>query len=166
MFCVERLGKIKFKAFPKHVDLQILSLESVDYFGTSELYWAVEKKVRIFFSKTAMVSCYKLPFCANASCDKHAVYFWWWLIWLEFSCIYTHIKPATTDIFSVHTYTLRIKILSKGRSKFRDPAFELSWKLDLFFKKILTLQGHVFRSNLHFFFFINIPVKMHHCFFC
>ena len=36
MFCEESLGKIKFRAFPKRVGPRILSLESVDYFGTSE----------------------------------------------------------------------------------------------------------------------------------
>ena len=45
MFCEESLGKIKFRAFPKRarVGQRILSLESVDYFGTSEHYWVVEK---------------------------------------------------------------------------------------------------------------------------
>ena len=38
MFCEGRLGKIKFRAFPKRVGPRILSLESVDYFGTSEHY--------------------------------------------------------------------------------------------------------------------------------
>ena len=32
------LGKIKFRAFPKRVGSRILSLKSVDYFGTSEHY--------------------------------------------------------------------------------------------------------------------------------
>ena len=36
MFCQESLGKIKFRAFPKRVGPRILSLESVDYSGTSE----------------------------------------------------------------------------------------------------------------------------------
>ena len=55
MFCEESLGKIKFRAFRKRVGPWILSLESVDYFGTSEHYWVVEKKIRILLSKTAMV---------------------------------------------------------------------------------------------------------------
>ena len=38
MYCEESLGKINFRAFPKRVDPQILSLESVDYFGASEHY--------------------------------------------------------------------------------------------------------------------------------
>ena len=42
MFCEESLRKIKFVAFPKCVGPRILSLESVDYFGTSEHYWVVE----------------------------------------------------------------------------------------------------------------------------
>ena len=44
MFCKESLGKIKFRAFPKRVGPQILSLESIDYLRTSERYWVVEKK--------------------------------------------------------------------------------------------------------------------------
>ena len=32
------LGKTKFRAFPKRAGPRILSLESVDYFGTSEHY--------------------------------------------------------------------------------------------------------------------------------
>ena len=44
MFWEESLGKIKFRAFSKRVGPRILSLESVDYFGTSEHYWVVEKK--------------------------------------------------------------------------------------------------------------------------
>ena len=43
MFCEESLGKIKFRAFLKHVGQRILSLESVDYFGASEHYWVVKK---------------------------------------------------------------------------------------------------------------------------
>ena len=43
MFCEESLGKIKFRAFPKRVGPRILLLESVDYFGTSEHDWVVEK---------------------------------------------------------------------------------------------------------------------------
>ena len=38
MFCKESLRKIKFRAFPKQ------SLESVDYFGTSEHYLVVKKE--------------------------------------------------------------------------------------------------------------------------
>ena len=44
MFCEESVGKIKFRVFPKCVSPKILSLESVDYFGTSEHYWVVQKK--------------------------------------------------------------------------------------------------------------------------
>ena len=42
MFCNESLGKIKFRAFLKGVGPQILSLEIVNYFGTSE-HWVVKK---------------------------------------------------------------------------------------------------------------------------
>ena len=45
MFCKESLRKIKFRAFPKRVNGPwILSLESVDYFGTSEHYLVVKKE--------------------------------------------------------------------------------------------------------------------------
>ena len=37
-FAKKAIGKIKFRAFPKRVGPRILSLESVDYFGTSEHY--------------------------------------------------------------------------------------------------------------------------------
>ena len=45
MFCEEILGKIKFRDFAKRarVGPRILSLESVDYFGTIEHYWVIEK---------------------------------------------------------------------------------------------------------------------------
>ena len=36
MFCEESLGRIKFRAFPERVGPRILSLESVNYFGTDE----------------------------------------------------------------------------------------------------------------------------------
>ena len=59
--CKESLGNIKFRAFPKRVCPRILSLESVDYFGTSEHYCVVQKKkIRILISNTAMVGCCKL----------------------------------------------------------------------------------------------------------
>ena len=44
MFCEESLRKVKFRAIAKCVGPQILSLESIDYFGTSEHYWGVGKK--------------------------------------------------------------------------------------------------------------------------
>ena len=69
MFCEESLGKTKFRAFPKRVGPRILSLESVDYFGTSEHY-SVVKKIRILMSKTAMVGCCKLSLYTNESCDE------------------------------------------------------------------------------------------------
>ena len=81
MLSEESLGKIKFKAIPKRVGSRILSLESVDYFGTSEHYWMVENKKRILISKTEMVGCCKLLLYANEYCDEHAVYFPRWLKW-------------------------------------------------------------------------------------
>ena len=44
MFGEESLGKIKFRAFRKCVGPRILSLESVDYVGTSEHYWVWSDK--------------------------------------------------------------------------------------------------------------------------
>ena len=64
MFCKESLGKIKFRAFPKRVGPQILSLETVYYFGTGENYGVV-KKIRILISKTTMVGFCKLSLYAN-----------------------------------------------------------------------------------------------------
>ena len=75
MLCEERLGKIKFRAFPKCVGPRILSLESVDYFGASGHYRVVGKKIRILISKIAMIGCCKLSLYANESCDEHAIYF-------------------------------------------------------------------------------------------
>ena len=40
----KNLGKIEFRAFPKRVSPQILSLESSDYFGTSEHHGVVKKE--------------------------------------------------------------------------------------------------------------------------
>ena len=54
-------------AFLEWVGLQILSRESVDYFGTSEYTSMVEKKKNLRWR--ALMSAYK-------SCDGHAVYFW------------------------------------------------------------------------------------------
>ena len=73
MFCEESLGKIKFRALLKRVGPRILSLESVDYFGTSEHYRVVEKNRNlhqtVFISKTAMIIVCKW------FCDEHAIYF-------------------------------------------------------------------------------------------
>ena len=64
MFCEERLGKIKFRAFPKRVGPRILSHESADYFGTSELP-SGRKKIRTLISKIAMVGCGELSRYVN-----------------------------------------------------------------------------------------------------
>ena len=66
MFCEESLGKIKFRAFPERVGPRILSLESVDYFGTYEhfsgrkqnlckwvLWWAC-RRCRLFSAMIEM----------------------------------------------------------------------------------------------------------------
>ena len=64
-FAKKAKGKIKFRAFSKYVGPRILSFESVDYFGTSEHYRVVEKKIRILISKIAMVGCCKLSLYAS-----------------------------------------------------------------------------------------------------
>ena len=57
MFCEESLGKIKLRVFPERVGPRILSLESVDYFGTNE-HSSVRKKENLsLINKTAMVGC-------------------------------------------------------------------------------------------------------------
>ena len=65
MFCKESLGKIKFRAFPRRVGPGILSLESVDYFETSEHLLSGREKIGILISKTAIAGCCKLSLCAN-----------------------------------------------------------------------------------------------------
>ena len=45
---------MRFRAFPDRVGPRLLSLESVDYFGTSEQF-SGRKKRRIFISKTLIV---------------------------------------------------------------------------------------------------------------
>ena len=70
----QALGKIKFRAFPKRIGPRNLSVESVDYFGTSEQYRVVEKKkIRILISKIAVVRCCKLSLYTNEPCDEHSI---------------------------------------------------------------------------------------------
>ena len=113
MFYKESLGKIKFRAFLKRVGPEILSLESVDYFGTSEDYWVVEK-IRILISKTAVVGCSKLSLYSDGSCDEHAFYFWRWLKWLAMwitflifgnDVISLESRPLNFRVF-IHAYSL------------------------------------------------------------
>ena len=47
--------------------IKILSIESIDYFGAKEHHWVVEKKIRIWISKTVMARCGKLSLYANES---------------------------------------------------------------------------------------------------
>ena len=60
MFCEESLGKMKFRALPEGVGPRILSLESVNYFGTSEHFRVVKKKIRVLISKTAKIGCMQI----------------------------------------------------------------------------------------------------------
>ena len=71
-----KLGKIEFlELFQKlsvHEFYRLKELITLVQVNTTE--WS-KKKIRIFFSKTAMVGCCKLSLFANGSCDKNAVYF-------------------------------------------------------------------------------------------
>ena len=81
MFCEEILVKInadRCRAIPERVGRRILSLESFDYYRTSECLRGRTKR-RIFMSNSSIVrlvvGCSKVLLYANESCDKHAVYF-------------------------------------------------------------------------------------------
>ena len=68
MFCKESLGKIKFRAFPEQVSPQIVSLESIDYFGTSEHFSGRKKKKKnLIISKTSIVSVVNFHNCMQMS---------------------------------------------------------------------------------------------------
>ena len=64
---------LKMTSFSEQVGLEILLLESFDYFGTSEYFSG--KKRTILMSKTLWLGVAKLSSYANESCDEHAVYF-------------------------------------------------------------------------------------------
>ena len=64
---------LKMTSFSEQVGLEILLLESFDYFGTSEYFSG--KKRTILMSKTLWLVVVKLSSYANESCDEHAVYF-------------------------------------------------------------------------------------------
>ena len=64
---------LKKTSFSEQVGLEILLLESFDYFGTSEYFSG--KKRTILMSKTLWLDVVKLSSYANESCDEHAVYF-------------------------------------------------------------------------------------------
>ena len=68
MFCKESLGKIKFRAFPEQVSPRIVSLESIDYFGTSEHFSGRKKKKKnLIISKTSIVSVVNFHNCMQMS---------------------------------------------------------------------------------------------------
>ena len=66
IFSEESLGKIKFRAFPKRVGPRIISLESVDYFGTSKHYRTLlsgdRKKKTEFCCKSVLFVKMLVPF--------------------------------------------------------------------------------------------------------
>ena len=54
---------MRFRAFPERVGPRILSLESVDYFGTSELQCKKKKNLKGAVSRnSAKLGNYKMPF--------------------------------------------------------------------------------------------------------
>ena len=134
MFCEESLGKIKFRTFPKRVGPPILSLESVDYFGTSEHYWVVEKekeesslaKLRwsgvVNFHCILWWTCSLLSVMIEMTCHvNHFFDLWQWYNFsgieaLEFSCIYTRVKLGTTDVFPVVANTCTKSIQKQIKS--------------------------------------------------
>ena len=68
MFCKESLGKIKFRAFPEQVSPRNVSLESIDYFGTSEHFSGRKKKKKnLIISKTSIVSVVNFHNCMQMS---------------------------------------------------------------------------------------------------
>ena len=73
MFCEESLGKIKCRAFRKHVGPSLESLITMEQLNT--VLSGRKKKRRILLSKTVMVGCCKLSLYANEPCDEHVVYF-------------------------------------------------------------------------------------------
>ena len=75
----KNLGKIEFRAFPKRVSPQILSLEIVDYFGTNKYFGGRKKDNSVNeknsegeanWSGVVNFHCMQIE-----SCDKHSVYF-------------------------------------------------------------------------------------------
>ena len=70
-------GYFDYPPPPGGVSLRILSLESPDYFGTSEYFSGWKKRKKNLESEAIC----KLSLYANESCDDHAVYFQRWLKW-------------------------------------------------------------------------------------
>ena len=70
------------RAFPERLGPRILSLESVDYFGTSE-HFGGRKKEESLWAKLQRNFDGEANWSgvANESCDKHAVFFRQWLKW-------------------------------------------------------------------------------------
>ena len=130
------LGKIKSRAFPERVGPRILSLQSVDYFGTSEHYWVVEEKQRLLISKTAMVGCCKLSLFADGSCDENAVYFRWWF----------------EDTLSTHRYTAK-------SAEFPPKCFRITTNLFCCSVAVVASRCRV-SSHLLVFFFLRCLVEM------
>ena len=58
---------MRFRAFAERVGPRIFSLESVDYFGTSEQQQQQQKNRRLLISKTSMVRLTGLALYANES---------------------------------------------------------------------------------------------------
>ena len=71
MFCKESLGKIKFKAFPEQVSPRIVSLESIDYFGTSEHFSGRKKKKKNLESVVNFHNCMQMSLLAMFEMTHH-----------------------------------------------------------------------------------------------
>ena len=84
MLCEEILGKRKIRAFPRHVNPQILLLESVDYLRTSEHYWVV------LIGKIAMVGSHAC--FAKKSQERWNLELFWNMLIHEFY----HLKALIT----------------------------------------------------------------------
>ena len=130
MLCKESLGKIKFRAFPKRVGPRIPSLESIDYFATSEHHWVVEKKN----CKTAMVGCCKLSLHAYGSCDEHAVYF---SAIIERTCHVNHFLISDNDVISLESRFLNFRVFMHAHSL----------RPQTYFWSSLTREPSQFRNN-------------------
>ena len=139
MVCEENLEKIKFGAFRKRVGPRTLWLQSVDYFGTSEHYWVVEKKSKLkkinfhFMQMVLWWACGLFSGMIEMTCHvNHFFDLWQWCNFsgieaLEFSCIYTRILPATADVFPVVANTStksvqkQIKIIDDDKEGSKKP---------------------------------------------
>ena len=132
MFCEESLEKIKFRAFLEQVSPWILSLERVDYFGTSKHFSGWKKTNSI--SKTSIMSvvnfhCMQMSLVMSMQfifsddwndtpCSHHVflslamMSYFSRIEALEFLCNSACVQPVTADVFPAITDT-RTKSVQK-----------------------------------------------------